>query len=549
MKRFIICFTCVILVLFVCACGEAGVSVDKETLDVCSVGVKIGDEVIKIQKNFNEGGYTLYLPSFADGIVWSLEGSVLVNGKAIQNGDGADILLTLDNVDIEGTNVSVMRSEGLPTLFLYPDDGNMDKVNASPDHSYSTPGEYALVAANGEKISSGDLKKIRGRGNATWNGTEKKPYQIDLESAELLLGLAKAKKYVLLANYYDPSLMRNSLAFYLAIGCAEGYSPSFAHVDLYAAGEYLGSYLLCEKIEISEEKIDIFDLEDATEELLEDDPDAYERGGSTEGAEWGSSKWWELPAENEDVTGGYLLEVDYPERYPDEVSGFVTNRGLPIVISSPECASKAQVEYIKEYVCDFEDALYSNDGYNAKGKHYSDYADIDSLVFRYLFEEFVLNIDGGISSLYIYKDTEANGGKLNFSCVWDYDCALGNYNKYADLTSPETLFVASNPTRNNGTMPSWFYTMFLHEDIRVRVNEYYTETMRPIAISMLEYADAVSSEISASAKMDEKLYRGYATKGYFGADSGESFDEAVNYLKDFIERRIAFFDETFSSEK
>ena len=537
-----------VLVLASSACKKdtlASADTDTDTataeFDISTVGVIINGERISVQKNLTDDGYTLYLPAYAEDAIWSFESQTDINGNKISNGDSAEMLLDAESVTIGNCTVKIMRSANIPTLFLSSDDGSMEKINSSPDHSYGTGGDYSLISPNGEILAAGRLKKLRGRGNATWYGPEKKPYQIELSSAKELLGLAKAKKYILLANYYDPSLLRNKLAFELA-KAYDGYTVSGEPVDLYACGEYLGSYLLCEKIDIAENKLSITDLEKATEALLPEKPESYERGGDISSSESGSSKWFELPAEPKDITGGYLLEVDYPERYPNEVSGFVSNRGLPIVIISPECASRAQVEYIKEFVCDFEDALYSEDGYNEKGLHYSHYADVDSLVFRYLFEEFVLNIDGGISSLHIYKDTEENGGKLNFSCVWDYDCSLGNYNKYADLTSPETLFTASSETRNNGTVPSWFNAMLRHDELAEKTCDYYANVFRPSAISISKSVDALYELIAASAEMDAKLYSALDHRSFYCAESGNTPKEAAEYLKSFISKRIDFFD-------
>ena len=555
MKRIVI-FLCLLCTLLMCSCsvqtyadGEVGGdTLLSDAAGASDIGFLVCGERITLQKDADGEGYTLYLPSFADDITWSIEKSILFEGKTVNDGESARGLLELENADIGGFDVKIMRSANIASMFLQSDDGNMDKINSSADHSYGTGGSYSLISPEGEVLSAGKLKKIRGRGNATWNGAEKKPYQIELSSPSELLGLAKAKKYILLANYYDPSLLRNSIAFEIA-AAYEGYSVSGEPLDLYACGEYLGSYLLCEKIDIAENKIDIFDLENATEDLLQDKAEEYPREGAISGAEAGGAKWFELPSEPKDSSGGYLLEVEYTERYPNEVSGFVTDRGLPIVILSPECASKKQVEYIKEYVCDFEDALYSPDGYNEKGKHYSDYADMESLAFRYLFEEFLLNIDGGVSSFHIYKDSDEMGGKLNFSCVWDYDCAFGNYKKYADLTSPEILFVGESETRNNGSMPSWFYAMLRRGELRELIKDCYNKNFRASVAMAISMLPSMVDRIRASAEMDHMLYGSFDERNFYGADCGSDFEDATAHLEDFIRRRLDFFDNIMKNNK
>ncbi|MEE0970179.1 MAG: CotH kinase family protein [Clostridia bacterium] len=546
--KYIKFFAVLAIALTLFSCGnayvEAGASVNGAGSYLKDIGIIACGRRISPQKDLFGDGYTLYLPSFAEDITWSLTGSTEINGTEVKDGDPANIVLIADSIKAGDVSFKVMRSENLPALFIDTDREEMKKVDSSPYHSYGTDGEYSLVSSEGKTLDVGKLGKIRGRGNSTWHGPEKKPYQIELTEDKSLLGLAKAEKYVLLANYYDVSLLRNSTAFDLA-EMSDGYSVSGEHIDLYICGEYRGTYLLCEKIEISENKINIRDLELLTEKALGQKPKIFDRAGETDGASAGSAKWYSLPLDVEDITGGYLLEVDYPDRYTEENSGFVTSRGLPIVISSPKYASSAQVEYIKEYVCDFEDALYSEDGYNGKGKHYSEYADVDSLVFRYLFEEFVLNIDGGVSSFYIYKDSDRNGGKLNFSVVWDFDCSFGNYDLYADLTSPDTLFVGESEQRNNGTMPSWFNAMLCHDEISQRANEYYAETFRAKAIAVL---DSISSEyqyISASAEMDSYLYSGATLKDHYCTLSGDTPPEGAEYLYKFIQERIQFFDSVF----
>lgn len=515
------------------------------------VGISVSGETIYARANLDEEELFFFLPSYFTIGEWNLTEDILLNGVKIKDGDKISreemkqgFKLSFESG--ETLNVVAYFGSDIPSMFLDSDDGDFAAINNSPDHSYSVSGDISLLSGNGDLLYSGRVKKIRGRGNSTWNVTEKKPYQIQLEKAVSILGLAKNKKYVLLANYYDPSHMRNAVALKLASLAMDDYSPNFAYVDLYLCGEYAGVYLLCEKIEIGEGIVDIADMETMNENALGDiKPDSFARGGVTDSAKWGSTKWYELPKLPLDITGGYLLEVDFPERYGDEASGFVTNRGLPVTIKSPQYAAREQVEYISEYFCDFEDAVYSKNGVNAKGKHYSEYADVESLAFRYLFEEYVLNIDGGIASFVIYKDSEANGGKLKFSCVWDYDCALGNYNKYADLTNPEILFVAASETRNNGTVPSLFNALMKHRDFAESVAKYYTEHFFSALGELPKYITEVYSQIEESVKMDELIYQDFESRNFYGADSGKNYHEAYEYLSDFVSKRILFFDNLF----
>ncbi|MBE6541958.1 MAG: hypothetical protein E7672_05880, partial [Ruminococcaceae bacterium] len=53
--------------------------------------------------------------------------------------------------------------------------------------------------------------QIKGRGNSTW-GWPKKPYKLKFETKTSVLGMEEAKKWILLSNYADYSLIRNYVA-------------------------------------------------------------------------------------------------------------------------------------------------------------------------------------------------------------------------------------------------------------------------------------------------------------------------------------------------
>lgn len=516
-------------------------------IDGC--GVSFNYETIRISTVENEK--YLFLPSaFVGGALALCDGAeIIVGDKKSEHGD----VVTFSNISDGFTlnfggdvfHVKVMRSANIPSLFLNSSDGDFEKINNSYRHEYKTDGDISLYDSMGERLYSAKIKEIKGRGNSTWGTAEKKPYQVELSEKKSLLGLAESEKYILLANYFDPSLLRNSTAFDIAALASDDYSPSYRAVDLYCQGRYNGTYLLCEKIDIEESKIDIENLEQSTKLLypdykLRDFPQMGERKPLAD-----SMKWYDIPENPSDITGGYLLEVDYPERYEEESSGFLSARGMSVVLKSPQYASYEQVKYIKDFIGEFEDALYSPDGVGENGRHYTEYIDIESLAFRYLMEEFTLNIDGGIASFHFYKDSEEKGGKLYFSCVWDYDCTFGNSKKYADLTSPETLFVAENERRNSGSMPNWFYQAMQHEDFQNMVKKVYDEKFSSAIKTVLDELPYMKNEISASASMDYALYPNSENRLLFCEDSGKTFDEAYDYFYNFYSKRVSFFDKTF----
>ena len=172
--------------------------------------------------------------------------------------------------------------------------------------------------------------------------------------------------------------MRNTMVFKAAADAGLSYSPECAPVDLYINNEYLGSYLLTSKIEADSNRIDVEDLDEINEEVCvaeygEDfDMDSLAQGGvygRFSGLLEGTNKYVTLP-ESEDITaeGGYVLEMEIANRYPDEKAGFVTKTGQPFIMKSPEYAGKEQMDFISGYYQRFEDAAFAADGKNADGE-------------------------------------------------------------------------------------------------------------------------------------------------------------------------------------
>ena len=99
--------------------------------------------------------------------------------------------------------------------------------------------------------------RIKLRGNSTL-GAAKKPFRIKFDSKQSLFGLEKSKDWVLLANYYDKSNLRNYLAYLTANKMTNlGFQPSSIFVDVYFNGEYYGLFTLCEQMEVNPGRVDI----------------------------------------------------------------------------------------------------------------------------------------------------------------------------------------------------------------------------------------------------------------------------------------------------
>ena len=191
----------------------------------------------------------------------------------------------------EGDDSHLYQLTNLPTVTIHTKDGVIpyDKEN-------EIESQITIISDNGTKLLY-QPGGIRERGNAS-RSFPKKPYRIKFDKKQNLLNApAKAKKWTLINNYGDKTLMRNLLAFELSRLMGMPYTPYGTAVDVMLNGEYKGCYQLCDQIEVNKDRVNITEMEPT------------DISGSA-------------------LTGGYLIEVD-AYAY-DEVKWFNSTKGNPV---------------------------------------------------------------------------------------------------------------------------------------------------------------------------------------------------------------------------
>lgn len=496
--------------------------------------------------------YYLFLPAEADCDrlqVWPGTNSCILDGTSLRNGTVTDRLtvgahtLLLNGIAYP---LQVMQSANIPAMYITTESGSMSNIHKNK--SNKEKGYLRMVNEDGSVVYNNTLSQIKGRGNATWS-KPKKPYQIKLDKSTDLIGAGKCKTWLLLANYSERSLIRNKVAYDLANDAGLPNTTQSCFVDLYCNNQYMGTYQLCEKVQINDNRIEINDLEESTEDCNEGDLDSYPRFGPNK-AETGSRKGYEIPNNPDDITGGYLLELEYLDRYENEVSGFVTTRGQPVVIKSPEYATREQVDYIADFFQEFEDALYSPDGVNPDtGKRYDEYFDLTSLARKYILEEYVKNIDANVTSQYFYKpsDTESTVGYCG--PVWDYDNALGNF---SSAKAPTGLLAASKKGYTYYFHMLYQQPSFLNA-VRAEWNNNYLPLIEmclgdapDTGDTLLRPLDEYQKLLSPSAAMNFTYWNILDSLTSSGNNTGRTYEENFAYLRSFMEQRAAYLSSLWS---
>lgn len=516
-----------------------------------SSGVESDMDAIHWWYSTKEKIYYLFLPTCADSADLKVHfdgvDQLEINGETVSNGSSyafeANEEYTLKNGKKSYT-LKVMQSSQVATLFIQTESGNLDYIHKKKGNEET--GKLLMVYADGSVAYHGDLDEIKGRGNATFH-LNKKPYQIKLADKTDLFGMGKHKTWILLANFRDNSLMRNALTFQMARAAGLKFTPQSQFCDVYINNEYYGTYELCTKVQIGDNRIEIQDLEKATEEVNDKDLDEYKRFGYAK-PKVATRKGKDILNNPKDITGGYLLELELEYRYDEEASGMTTKKGQPIVIKEPEFASKEQTIYVAQLMQSIENGIRSKDGIDAaSGKHYSEFIDMDSFVTKYLIEEIVKNFDGNKSSQYYYKPEDSISTKVLAGPVWDYDNAYGNYGSKAKA-APEGLGVAMDYEQSY----YWFPAAYRQEDFRWRAQELYVTVFKPILAAMLgESSETVTSIddyaklLNDTAAMNFKRWPVFNAKGR-DIKTGENYQENIDYVKNFLTQRMAFLDETWA---
>lgn len=447
--------------------------------------------------------YYVFLPNYVEleNIKLDTDYNIYIDGRSVDNlsfkelnfeTDYTIIIKNKKNKLLEENKIRFLKSSNIATMLINTVSGTME--NIYEDKNYKEKAEMQLINSNGEVEYNGMLNYIKGRGNSTWL-RDKRPFNIQLSKDKNLLNMGKAQNYALIANFIDKTNLRNKIIYDLAEEVNLDYSPNSEYVDLYLNGEYFGIYLLSERLEIAENRIDI----------------------STNN-------------EN-DITGPYLFEKDLIYRYNEETYGFLTNREIPIVIKSPNYISDTQLNYASNLWQNMENAIYNQDD------NLFNYIDLDSWVKKYLIEEIFGNFDANNTSMYFYKKPDSKSKLIYAGPVWDYDGAVGNVVNY---NKSKEYIVDLEGTYWNALMKN--------NKFRQKAIEEYNKIFVPKIEEIINNEiDIISQEIYNSTQMDIIRWKKHPiNENDFVVCT--NYEEYINHLKRFLTERIEFLNEEWNVE-
>lgn len=409
----------------------------------------------------------------------------------------------------EGDDSKFYQITNLPTVSIHTYNGNDPQSKTTEIEANIT-----ITYDGGTRIQEYPIL-TKGRGNASW-GFPKKPWRIkfnDGKSHHMLKGSplespAKAKKWTLINNYGDKTLMRNILAFEISRRLNMPYTVYCQPVDVIMNGEYKGCYQLCDQISVDPNRVPIVEM---------------------------------TPEDKEDplITGGYLIEIDaYANQEP---SWFTSGRGIPVTIKSPDSDEiiTAQSKYIKDYFNLLETDLWKSN-YTDPNEGFRRRLDVESFLKHFIVGEFSGNMDTYWST-YMYKNREDD--RFVVAPCWDFDLAFDNDQRIYPVNGRSDWAYTGGSAA--GSMKSFVSRVLSDKTAKQRLVDIWSD-MRDRGLftpeSFIAYVDSTAQVLDASQKLNFIRWPILNSRVHQNVSALGSYDAEVEVLRKYFRERIAWID-------
>ena len=356
------------------------------------------------------------------------------------------------------------------------------KITSTDKHCFVTISNKANVLLQSQG-------SIHVRGNSTAR-CPKRPFLLKLDEDASVCGMPSASSWILLANYYDKTMLRNALAFRLSEDSRLIWTPRSQFVEMWFNEEYKGTYQLCEKIEVHPNRLNV-------------------------------------------PSNGWLVEID--TRTPEDEPQFRT-AGIeqPIHILFPGNAdSTAQLDSISAFFAQADNALFSANFVDSTNG-WRKYLDEQSWVDWYLINEIAKNVDATFfSSCFMYSGLD---GRIVIGPIWDYDLAFGN-TTYNGTDNPEGWYIRTT---------CWYTRLFEDPMFAAAAKDrfmYFYNRREEYYQDIRSQAAIMRPHIQANEKiwhtMDKQLWH---------EPSYVTYDENVDALITWLSKRFEWMNLHFSQE-
>ena len=352
-----------------------------------------------------------------------------------------------------------------------------------------------IISEDGKNLLSGIQTSIRGRGNASW-GFPKKPYKIKFAEKQSPLGApSHDRKWTLINNYGDKTLMRNILAFEVSRRVGMAYTPFCTPVDVILNGEYQGCYQFCDQVEVGTKRVE--------------------------------------------AKEGYLIEID--AYCYDEAVNFYSAKGTPVTVKYPKDdeITSQQLTFIKNYFAKMENAVNASN-FKDPASGYRKYLDVDTFLQNFIVGEFCGNTDT-YWSVNMYKD--GGDGVLFTGPVWDYDLAFENDDRTYPINNINDFIYCSKGSVASDSVRKMVNRIVKQDTgARDRLVEIWDQT-RPALEDLNDYDDQTAQLLEESQQLNFKRWPILSQRVHQNPKAYGSYAAEVENVKNYITKRLTKFDQ------
>lgn len=489
--------------------------------------------------------------------------SITINGEAYSSTATYDLTMPVEIVMTCGeqtktytAKLSQLTDTGLPVVYVRTPSEITSKDDWTPASDEVSDEEFCQLYIDADGRSSWDGVafedfeefncQVKGRGNTTWDWP-KKPYAIKLAKKKEVLGMAKHKRWVLLANIIDKSMIRNSVAFMIAKACyndgtgaQQGWNPSGHCVELVLNGKHLGNYLLCEQIKIDGNRIDIAESDTPTTSTSDQgyllEIDRYWGNDATEQLYWTSYRKSTSYAQSYNSDYSYMYGTNY---YDGGVQVSYGNYKMKFGLKGPDDGdlgengagkNTAAYQFIYNKVNDTEKWIFNTMTTSTSLDEIAKYIHVDSYIDYWLTFEVAMNQEpNNPGSVYMYYDP--SDGLLHAGPIWDFDYGtyMYDYNDSGLYYNKSSHFILANSI--------WYCRLLQNTAFQNRVSERWA-IIKPLLETMVEQIPTLKSYLATSATYNWSMW----TTSGAGDPNGEnstSYSTAATKIYNNTKSRIS----------
>jgi hypothetical protein len=352
----------------------------------------------------------------------------------------------------------------------------------------------------------------------------KKSYTVETQDAQgnnlnvSLLGFPAENDWVLYGPYSDKSLIRNILAYQLSHDIGR-YASRTKCCELVINGEYLGVYVLMEKIKRDKNRVNVSEI---------------------------------LPTDlaGDALTGGYIFKIDKPAGaqldgwespslpYPGAWQRIFYQYHYP----DQDYIAPQQKAYIQSFISSFE-SLMNRSNYADPQRGYSKYIAVDSFVDFFILSEIAKNVDAYRLSTFFYKDRDSKNDKLFIGPIWDFNLAFGNVDYYGAqyVSGWQADFLQKDDFWQN---PFWWQKLLADSNFAQKINSRWHQFRKDVFTIPHIYAiiDSLEAHLDEARKRNFERWQILGKYIWPNAFIGGSYPAEIRYLKFWIQSRILWMD-------